>query len=96
MAETREVHDPFTGQIAKIKNDLVERLRGKYACGPTLPNGEPEFGWRQYQTVPIQLEAAEEIERLRAIVQHQCGHLSREHHSGGWTCPTCGAHGTTN
>jgi heterodisulfide reductase subunit C len=30
-----------------------------------MPNGEPEFGWRQFETPPIQHEAAAEIERLR-------------------------------
>lgn len=31
---------------------LVERLRGKYAVGPHLPNGNPEFGWRQFEAPP--------------------------------------------
>lgn len=66
MSETREVKDPFTGKTEQINNDLVRRLRGEYAVGPTLPNGEPEFGWRKMGTPPfIQLEAANEIERLR-------------------------------
>ena len=48
--------------------DLVNRLRGKYAMGPQLPNGEPEFGWRQFKAPPIQQEAADEIERLRGAL----------------------------
>ncbi len=67
MSETREIHDPFVGKTVTINNDLVRRLRGQYACGPTLESGEPEFGWRQFgEPVPIQVEAADEIERLRA------------------------------
>lgn len=69
MSETREVKDPFTGKTEKINNCLVNRLRGKYAIGPTLTNGEPEFGWRQMgPAVLIQDEAAAEIERLRAAL----------------------------
>ena len=37
--EARTVHDPFTGQDVQISNRLVDRLRGKYASGPHLPNG---------------------------------------------------------
>jgi hypothetical protein len=61
----RTVHDPFLGKDVQISNSLVDRLRGKYANGPTLPNGEPEFGWRQFPATPIQEAAADEIERLR-------------------------------
>ena len=64
MTETRTVHDPFTGTDAKISNRLLDRLRGKYAVGPTLPNGEPEFGWRQHPVAPINGEAADRIEAL--------------------------------
>lgn len=49
-----------------MSDDLVRRLRGQYAMGPHTPNGEPEFGWRQFEAPPIQYEAADEIERLRA------------------------------
>jgi hypothetical protein len=62
--ETRTVHDPFTGQDVQISNRLVDRLRGKYASGPHLPNGRPEFGWRQFEAPPIQHEAADRIEEL--------------------------------
>lgn len=65
MSETRPVFDPFLGEVALISNWLTDRLRGRYATGPTLPNGEPEFGWREFPAPPIQLEAANEIDRLR-------------------------------
>ena len=47
--ELRTVHDQFVG---------------KDASGPHLPNGNPEFGWRQFQAPPIQHEAAARIEEL--------------------------------
>jgi hypothetical protein len=65
MTETRKVHDPFLGKDVEVSDRLVDRLRGKYASGPHLPNGNPEFGWRQFQAPPIQHEAAAEIERLQ-------------------------------
>lgn len=65
MTETRKVHDPFLGKDVEVSNCLVDRLRGKYASGPHLPNGKPEFGWRQFEAPPIQHEAAAEIERLQ-------------------------------
>lgn len=61
-AGERTVHDPFLGRDVQVSNRLVDRLRGRYANGPTLPNGEPEFGWRQFDTAPIQHEAAAHIE----------------------------------
>jgi hypothetical protein len=66
--ETRTVHDPFTGQDVQISDRLVDRLRGKYASGPHLPNGRPEFGWRQFEAPPIQHEAADRIEKLEAAL----------------------------
>lgn len=64
--ETYTVFDPFLGKKVEISERLTDRLRGRYASGPTLPNGEPEFGWREFgPPPPIQLEAAAEIERLR-------------------------------
>lgn len=68
MAETRTIHDPFENKTVEIRNDLLLRLRGRYAIGPTLPNGEPEFGWRQHEVPPIHKEAADEIETLRKYV----------------------------
>jgi hypothetical protein len=69
MTGTRKVHDPFLGKDVEVSNRLVDRLRGNYAMGPHLPNGAPEFGWRQFQAPPIQHEAAAEIERLRDALQ---------------------------
>ena len=63
-AETRTVHDPFLGKDVQVGDKLTDRLRGRYASGPHLPNGEPEFGWRQFQAPPIQHEAAQVIESL--------------------------------
>lgn len=67
--ETRTVHDPFIGTDVQISNRLVDRLRGKYASGPHLPNGNPEFGWKQFQATPINLEAAERIEALETALR---------------------------
>ena len=69
MAETRTVHDPFLGKDVQINDRLVDRLRGNYACGPHLPNGRPEFGWRQFQAPPIQHEAAAVIEALTKALE---------------------------
>ncbi len=63
--EARTVHDPFLGKDVEISDNLTDRLRGKYACGPMLPSGEPEFGWRQMPQIPIQIEAADCIDDLR-------------------------------
>lgn len=68
MAETAEIFDPFLGRKVEISTKLTNRLRGKYACGPTMPNGDPEFGWREFEVAPIQKEAAAEIERLRGCL----------------------------
>ena len=67
--EMRTVHDPFEGKDVQISDRLVDRLRGKYASGPHLPNGNPEFGWRQFQAPPIQHEAAARIETLEAALK---------------------------
>jgi hypothetical protein len=75
MTETRTIHDPFLGKDVQINDSLVDRLRGKYAVGPTTPNGEPEFGWRQRETSPISHEAAAEIERLRTALQGMVGNF---------------------
>lgn len=80
-ALTRTAIDPVSGQRVEIRNDLTKRLRGQYACGPTLPNGEPEFGWRTFgEPVPIQIEAADVIEHLtealKAIRQYGADTLS--------------------
>lgn len=49
--------------------DIVKRLRGQYEMGPHLPNGQPEFGIRQFETTPINREAADYIENLRAQLE---------------------------
>lgn len=69
MSETRTVHDPFHDKDVQVSNRIADRLRGKYAVGPVLPNGEPEFGWRQHQTPPIQHEAAALIERQAEVIR---------------------------
>jgi hypothetical protein len=66
---TRTVHDPFLGKDVQISDRLVDRLRGKYASGPHLPNGKPEFGWRQFESPPIQHEAAARIEELEKVLR---------------------------
>ena len=78
--ETRTITDPFLNKEVEISNRLTDRLRGRYAKGPTLPNGEPEFGWSEFETPPIQHEAAAEIERLQDEIhyfkteyQDECG-----------------------
>ena len=67
--EMRTVHDPFHGKDVQISDRLVDRLRGKYASGPHLPNGNPEFGWRQFQAPPIQHDAAKRIEALELALR---------------------------
>ena len=74
MSETRTVHDPFYGKDVEISNRLTDRLRGKYASGPHLPNGNPEFGWRQFQAPPIQHDAADRIEALEAALRGIVNH----------------------
>jgi len=65
---TRTIHDPFLNKTVEISNRLTDRLRGRYANGPTMPNGEPEFGWNEFPTPPIQREAADEIDRLQGLL----------------------------
>lgn len=70
MTESRTVHDPFLGKDVQVSNRLTDRLRGRYASGPTLANGEPEFGWRDFPTPPIQKQAADLIEVLVAALEN--------------------------
>lgn len=65
----REIHDPFLNKTVTISDRIVDRLRGRYAVGPTMANGEPEFGWRLHETPPIQHEAAVVIEALRDVLK---------------------------
>lgn len=67
--ETHTVHDPFLKRDVEVSSKLTDRLRGKYAKGPTMPDGEPEFGWSQFETPPIQHEAADAIDALQARVK---------------------------
>ncbi|MGE4368039.1 MAG: hypothetical protein AB7E12_00015 [Burkholderiaceae bacterium] len=55
--------------------DIIDRLLCRYAMGPIMPNGEPEFGWRDFSgpavegmtlPTPIMREAAEAIRDLLA------------------------------
>lgn len=50
-----------------VQSRLVQRLRGNYAIGPHIPNGNPEFGWRQFQSPPIQHEAADRIDFVESL-----------------------------
>jgi hypothetical protein len=79
VSDARTIHDPFLGKDVVIVDRLVDRLRGNYACGPHLPNGRPEFGFRQFQAPPIQHEAATVIETLARALED----CLREH--GGFT-----------
>lgn len=69
-----EAHKVLSKLRAPVADDLIHRLRGKYAMGPMI-DGEPEFGWRDCSgpapegkrlPSPIMLEAAAAIERLAA------------------------------
>lgn len=84
--ETHTVHDPFLKQDVEVSSKLTDRLRGKYAKGPTMPNGEPEFGWSQFETPPIQHEAADAIDALQARVMELEGQV---YVPGSWHCPKC-------
>jgi len=64
MTDARTIFDPFLGKDVVIVDRLTDRLRGNYACGPHLPNGRPEFGFRQFQAPPIQHEAAAVLDAL--------------------------------
>lgn len=57
-------------------NHLAHRLRCRYPIGPVV-DGEPEFGWREFSgpapvgmvlPSPLMLEAAAEIDSLRAAL----------------------------
>lgn len=64
-----------------VPNKISERLRGRYAVGPRLPNGEPEFGFREFKMEPcdkcaqlfpspLDIEAAEYIDDLEARLSY--------------------------
>lgn len=77
MAEVRRLTDPFTGKSVEILDGLVTRLRGRYAVGPTLPTGEPEFGWREFDVPPIQKIAADKIEAFQNVLKSAEGALEQ-------------------
>ena len=53
-----------------MNNDIKNRLRGKYAVGPIMEDGEPEFGYRSFGEPPlIQCEAADYIGILETMIQ---------------------------
>lgn len=86
MSDTRKVFDPFLNKEVEVSARLVNRLRGRYAVGPTLANGEPEFGWRQFEVPPIQEEAAGVIEALETTIEE----LKKQVYiPGSWYCPKC-------
>lgn len=69
-----EAHKALSKLRASVADDLIHRLRCKYAMGPMI-DGEPEFGWRDCSGAapkgmrlpsPIMLKAAAAIERLAA------------------------------
>ncbi|UDG77024.1 hypothetical protein H4P35_06665 [Achromobacter sp. 77] len=69
-----KAHKALSKLRAPVADDLIHRLRCKYAMGPMI-NGEPEFGRRDCSgpapegmrlPSPIMLEAAAAIERLSA------------------------------
>lgn len=75
-----------------MRGDIVQRLRGRYPIGPMLPNGAPEFGWREFDGIltkdhgiipapPIMEEAAQDIERLRRVIYESI--------EGACECDTC-------
>lgn len=64
MNETHTVHDPFLNKDVEVSSRLTDRLRGRYASGPTMADGEPEFGWREFPTPPVQHEAAKALDAL--------------------------------
>lgn len=72
-----------------MEDDIVNRLLCRYPVGPTLPTGEPEFGWRNMGgkmevtlPIPIMREAAEEIQRLRAELKNKQSDAELERYHG--------------
>ncbi|HEY9219579.1 MAG TPA: hypothetical protein VIO94_16140 [Phenylobacterium sp.] len=65
---------PTPQELEEAKaRDLSNRLRGRYALGPIMANGEPEFGYRVFTELPggqpfpaIYGEAADMIDALLA------------------------------
>lgn len=71
-------------------SDIVNRLKCLYPIGPIQANGEPELGWRDFSgeitttlPTPLMLEAAAEIERLRAALAQPRQKFARDE-DGHW------------
>lgn len=62
--ESYQVLEPLAGKPVEISHRLVDRLRGRYPIGKMMPDGKPEFGWKDYGSSPVQEIAANEIDRL--------------------------------
>ena len=82
-----EAHKALSKLRAPVADDLIHRLRCKYAMGPMI-DGEPEFGWRDCSgpapigmrlPSPIMLEAAAAIERLYAQLRECAETLGADH-----------------
>lgn len=57
-----------------MRGSLIDRLEGRYPVGPEV-DGEPEFGYRQFDQSglpPIQAEAAARIRELEAENEALC------------------------
>lgn len=59
-------------------SDISDRLRCRYPMGPIMPNGEPEFGWRDFSgaapegmvlPTALMLEAANHIDAQAAEIE---------------------------
>jgi hypothetical protein len=60
----------FYPALVSQPGDIVDRLRGRYAVGPIGADGQPEFGYRQFDDMPpINHEAADVILEQRRIIQ---------------------------
>ena len=76
--------DPYKYDVP-TPSDLPNRLKGRYPVGRITEHGEPEFGYREFQTndeIPaIQKEAADYIvymEQLAINAVKLVNHLERE------------------
>jgi len=91
MTETPEGRPVPESGLEQQARDLVNRLRGRYARGPIMANGEPEFGYRIFDRVPaipdadgsmarppIYEEAAKTIEALLARHVPRPGTIAEE------------------
>lgn len=89
-------------EILNNPTDICQRLRGIYTVpvndGAGLLDGKDTFT-RQFETAPIQHEAANEIEKLRQLISHcwvhsgypQCGYLQMTTEQKQMYCEIIGA-----